>query len=195
MTESGHCEVLTTASNARDALSAVRQTSPDVVLLDPELPEADLGGLIDEMRKAVPTAYVVALTGSSDPKYLRRAIDAGVTAYLSAAAEPEELIQKLRLAAKGHVLVTGRMATYLSDLTRTLAATSKGSGSAGLTGREEQVVELATRGATNKQIADALVVTENTVKVHLRNIYRKLDVENRHQLTALTLQSGLNRRD
>ena len=57
------------------------------------------------------------------------------------------------------------------------------------------MIEFASQGATNRQIAEALFVTENTVKVHLRNIYRKLDVQNRHQLTALAHRSGLNSRN
>ena len=118
-----------------------------------------------------------------------------MTAYLTTASEPSELISKLRLAAQGHVLVSRRMATQLSDLASTTPmALSKG-GPSELTRREREVIEFASQGATNRQIAEALVVTENTVKVHLRNIYRKLDVQNRHQLTALAHRSGFNSRN
>ena len=193
--ENGQCEVLAAASNAQDALAAARRTSPQVVLLDPELPDIDLKDLVDKLAEAVPDANVVALTGSNDPAYLRKAIDAGMTAYLTTASEPSELISKLRLAAQGHVLVSRRMATQLSDLASTTPmALSKG-GPSELTRREREVIEFASQGATNRQIAEALFVTENTVKVHLRNIYRKLDVQNRHQLTALAHQSGFNSRN
>ena len=193
--ENGQCEVLAAASNAQDALAAARRTSPQVVLLDPELPDIDLKDLVDKLAEAVPDANVVALTGSNDPAYLRKAIDAGMTAYLTTASEPDELISKLRLAAQGHVLVSRRMATQLSDLASTTPmALSKG-GPSELTRREREVIEFASQGATNRQIAEALFVTENTVKVHLRNIYRKLDVQNRHQLTALAHQSGFNSRN
>ena len=193
--ESGQCEVLATSTNAPDALSAVRGTSPQAVLLDPELPEVDLKDLVSRLLQAVPSANVVALAGSNDPAYLRKAIDAGMTAYLTTAAEPDELISKLTLAAQGHVLVSGRVAADLSDLAQTNAMASSNGSSEVLTSRERDVIKLVSQGSTNRQIAEKLVVTENTVKVHLRNIYRKLDVQNRHQLTALAHQSGLNGRD
>ena len=193
--ESGQCEVLATVTNAQDALSAARRTSPQVVLLDPELPDVNLSDVVRQMLQAAPRANVVALTGSDDPAYLRQAINAGMTAYLTTAAEPDELISKLVLAAQGHVMVSGRLATDLSDIARSTTMAASNGGPAVLTSRERDVIELASQGSTNRQIAEKLVVTENTVKVHLRNIYRKLDVQNRHHLTALAHQSGLNGRD
>ena len=193
--ESGRCEVLATANNAKDALSAASRTSPQVVLMDPELPDVDLNDVVSQMKEAAPNAYMVSLTGSNDPAYLRKAISAGMTAYLTTAAEPEELINKLVLAAQGHVLVSGRIATGLSGLAQTTTGPAPNGGSDVLTNRERDVIELASHGSTNRQIADKLVVTENTVKVHLRNIYRKLGVQNRHQLTALAHRSGLYSQD
>lgn len=193
--ESGQCEVLASVSDPRAGLEAARATSPQVVLLDPELPDIDLKDLVHDLHESVPDVHVVALAGSKDPAYLREAINAGMTAYLTTAAEPGELISKISLAAQGHVLVSGRMAADLSDLVGTTTVTAAPGGSSDLTDREREVIELACQGATNRQIAESLVVTENTVKVHLRNIYRKLDVQNRHQLTALAHQSGLRRRD
>lgn len=192
---SGECEVLAAATNPEDALSAARKTPPQVVLLDPELPDIDLKGLVDEFVETVPGVNVVALTGSSDPEYLKQAVNAGMTAYLTTAAEPDELISKLSLAAQGHVLVSGRMANDLSDLAQTNAVAVSNGVPVDLTNREREVVSLASQGTTNRQIAEELVVTENTVKIHLRNIYRKLEVRNRHQLTALVHQSGLNGKD
>lgn len=193
--ESDQFEVLATVTNPQDALTAARRTSPQVFLLDPELPDIDLKDLVDKLVEAVPDANVVALTGSNDPAYLRKAMNAGMTAYLTTAAEPSELISKLRLAAQGHVLVSRRMAADLSDLAQTTSVAASNGGAADLTSREREVIELASQGATNRQIAEALFVTENTVKVHLRNIYRKLDVQNRHQLTALAHRSGFNSRN
>ena len=189
--ESGQCEVLATSTDTQGALSATRRTSPQVVLLDPELPDVDLKDFVAKLLEAAPDAYVVALTGSNDPAYLRQAIDAGMTAYLTTAAEPDELISKLSLAARGHVLVSGRMATDLSDLAQANAVSVSNGGPADLTNREREVVVLASKGTTNRQIAEELVVTENTVKIHMRNIFRKLDVRNRHQLTALVHRLGL----
>ncbi len=193
--KSGECEVLAAVTRPQEALSAARKTSPQVVLLDPELPDVDLKGLVSEIAETVPGINVVALTGSDDPEYLRQAINAGMTAFLTTAAEPDELISKLRLAAQGHVLVSGRMVNDLSDLAQTNAVAVSQGGPADLTNREREVIALASQGTTNRQIAEELVVTENTVKIHLRNIFRKLDVRNRHQLTALVHRLGLNGRE
>ena len=135
--ESGQCEVLASVSDPRAALEASRATSPQVVLLDPELPDIDLKDLVAELHEAVPKVSVVALAGSKDPAYLREAINAGMTAYLTTAAEPGELISKISLAAQGHVLVSGRMAADLSDLVDTTTVTPTAGGSADLTDREE----------------------------------------------------------
>ena len=192
--DSGHCDVLKTTFSSQDALAAVRDSSPQVVLVDPQLPGTEFGVFLDSLQEAAPTCRIVVLTSSCDPDYLHEAMKAGATAYLSTASDPSELVRKLRLAAEGHLLVSGPLTTGLLGLIRT---SSKGhpviSDSSVLTGRETEVVDLVSHGYTNREVAGALVVTENTVKVHLRNVYRKLDVRNRHQLMAKMLQSGLAR--
>ena len=91
----------------------------------------------------------------------------------------------MKLIAGGHVIASGSAAKDLSDL---VSASSNGT-SDGLSEREVEVVNLVARGDTNREIAETLVIAENTVKVHLRNIYGKLNLRNRQELTAYALHA------
>lgn len=185
--------VVGTVSEVHEIVAAAAESNPDLVLVDPQLPELDLTELVERLAKAAPAAGVVVLTGSNEPAHLYTAVEAGARAYVSLDAEPEELLRTLRRAAEGHVLVAGPVAESLSDLVEVDARESPRGGDPGrdLTDREIEVVNLVAEGATNDEIAGELVVTQNTVKVHLRNIFRKLEVRNRQQLTAHAIRSGL----
>ena len=172
-------------SEIPEVVSAVLDSMADMLLVDPELPELDLKGLIDQVAEAASSTAVAVLTGSNDPRYLRVAVESGARGYVSMDAEPEELVRKLELIGEGHVLVSGPIAKDLSDLM------GGASSNEDLSEREIEVVNLVARGSTNKEIARSLVITENTVKVLLRNIYGKLDIRNRQQLVAHALRSGI----
>ena len=172
-------------SEIPEVVSAVLDSMADMLLVDPELPELDLKGLIDQVAEAASSTAVAVLTGSNDPRYLRVAVESGARGYVSMDAEPEELVRKLELIGEGHVLVSGPIAKDLSDLM------GGASSNEDLSEREIEVVNLVARGSTNKEIAETLVIAENTVKVHLRNIYGKLDIRNRQQLAVYAFQSGI----
>ena len=174
-----------TVSEVSEVVSTVLDSGADMLLVDPELPELDLEGLINQVSEATGSTAVAVLTDSDEPRYLKNAIESGARAYVSMDAEPEELVRKLELIGEGHVLVSGPMAKDLSDL---MEGTSSNED---LSEREIEVVNLVARGSTNREIAETLVITENTVKVHLRNIYGKLDIRNRQQLAVHALQSGI----
>ncbi len=166
-------------------VGAVADAKPELLLVDPALPNLDLDGLVSQVADISPKTSVAVLTDSSDDRYLKGAVESGTQAYLSMEGNAEELIQKLKLIAAGHVIASGSAAKDLSDL----AGTTTNAPTDGLSEREMEVVNLVARGGTNKEIADTLVIAENTVKVHLRNIYGKLDLRNRQELTAYALQS------
>ena len=163
----------------------VADTKPELLLVDPALPDLDLAGVVRSVAEVSPETAVAVLTDSNDGKYLKGAVESGARAYLSMEGDADELIQKLKLIASGHVVASGTAARDLSDL---VGAGSSGADD-GLSDREIEVVNLVARGDTNKEIADTLVIAENTVKVHLRNIYGKLNLRNRQELTAYALQA------
>ena len=163
----------------------VADAKPALLLVDPALPNLDLDDLISHVAEISPETAVAVLTDSVDGRYLKGAVESGAQAYLSMEGGADELIQKLKLIAGGHVIASGSAAKDLSDL----AGTSSHGGNDGLSDREVEVVNLVARGDTNKEIGDTLVIAENTVKVHLRNIYGKLNLRNRQELTVYALQA------
>ncbi len=177
-------DVAAELTDADQIMGAVADSRPRLLLVDPALPNLDLDALIDQVAGISPETAVAVLTDSSDGRYLRGAVEAGAQAYLSMEGDADELIQKLKLIAGGHVIASGSAANALSDL-----AGMTGGSNDGLSDREIEVVNLVARGDTNKEIADTLAIAENTVKVHLRNIYGKLNLRNRQELTAYALQT------
>ena len=163
----------------------VTDARPEVLLVDPALPDLDLDRLVSQVAEISPETAVAVLTDSNDGKYLKGAVESGARAYLSMEGHADELIQKLKLIASGHVVASGTAAKDLSDL----AGLNANGSNDGLSDREIEVVNLVARGETNREIADTLVIAENTVKVHLRNIYGKLNLRNRQELTAYALQT------
>ena len=186
-------EVVATVTKARDIVPLAAESKPHLVLVDPLLSGLDLEKLVDQVEQASPSTGVVMIDGSSDPAHLQAAIQSGAQAYVSLDGEPEWVVRSLRRAAEGRVLVFGPVTGSLADLVEVDAGESpRGDDPARkLTDREIEVVNLVAEGATNDEIAGTLVVTQNTVKVHLRNIFRKLEVRNRQQLTAHAIRSGL----
>lgn len=177
-------DVVADMTDVDQVVAVVADAKPELLLVDPALPNLDLVGLVGSVAEVSPETAVAVLTDSSDGRYLRGAVDSGVRAYLSMEGDAGELVQKLKLIASGHVIASGSAASDLSDL---VGASPSGAND-GLSDREIEVVNLVARGDTNKEIADTLVIAENTVKVHLRNIYGKLNLRNRQELTAYALR-------
>ena len=163
------------------------QCNPDIVLLDCEL----LNGGADAIRalvKEAPRAAVVILTRPQPSGTLVDVIQAGATGYLSADTSVEEFVHALRLLARGNVIVSREMA---DSLQQELAAGRSGEPKDDLSERQREVLGLVSEGATNREIAQTLTVTENTVKVHLRRILGKLNLRNRQQAAAYAAREGL----
>ena len=186
-------EVVGTVTKARGILPLAAETKPHLVLVDPLLPELDLEGLVSGLDQSTPSTGVVVIDGTNDPAHLQDAVESGARAYVSMDGEPEWVIRSLCSAAEGRVVIAGPGTGSLADMLDVDASGStRERGPAGrLTDREIEVVNLVTEGATNDEIAETLIVTQNTVKVHLRNIFRKMEVRNRQQLTAHAIRSGL----
>lgn len=181
------------AGDGREAVRKATVLRPDVVLMDLAMPG---GGGVTATRAVLaerPEVLVCMLTVSEQEGDLFAAIRAGARGYLTKSVTREELCAALRELASGGSMVTPRLA---ARLLAEFAALAMDAGEAPrevgrLSPRERQVLELVTRGLTNQDIADELVVTENTAKVHLRNILEKLRLRNRRQAAAFAAQQGL----
>jgi two-component system nitrate/nitrite response regulator NarL len=192
------CGDVDVVGQAKDAAEAVRKTSllrPDVVLMDLAMP---LGGGLEATRQILgerPDQPVCMLTVSEQAQDLFATIRAGARGYLVKTVQLDDLCSGLQILADGGSVVSPHLATELLDeFARLAQGIREGPSEAEkLTPREREVLELIAQGSSNKEIAQKLVIAENTVKVHLRNILDKLHLRNRQQAAAFAVQEGLVR--
>jgi DNA-binding NarL/FixJ family response regulator len=185
-------EVVAEAQNGRQAVDLARVHRPDIVLMDLDMPE--LGGLSATRILSVelPDVKVVMLTASEDDADLFEAIKSGAQGYLFKNVKADQLISMLEAVERGEPGLTPALARrVLSEFARPPAPHHERA-SDELTQREREVLNLLVQGVTsNRDLAERLIVTENTVKYHLRNILDKLHLQNRAQVIAFALRTGL----
>lgn len=156
------------------ALEVVRDTAPDVVLMDLSMPVVDGVEATRLILAEIPGARIVVLTSFSDRERVSEAIRAGAIGYLLKDCQPQGLVGAIRSAAAGHVPLDPRVAHVL--LPSAAAAPQPGDG---LSAREREVLGLVTKGMANKQIGRALGINERTVESHLGHVFRELEVADR----------------
>jgi two-component system response regulator DesR len=171
-------EVVGTASNGRDALSAIRTLRPDVVLTDIEMPEMTGLELASALRREADVPRVVILTTFARPGYLRRALDAGVSGYVLKDAPASRLAETIRRVQAGGRVVDPE-----------LAAEAWGEADP-LTDRERQVLRLASEGRSGPEIAATLHLSEGTVRNYLSEAISKLGARNRVDAARIARAKG-----
>ncbi len=191
-------EGLEIAGEASDGLEAIEKTkefTPDVVLMDLNMPRCSGLEAIQALQAEMPQVNILVLTVSEMETDLFAAVKFGAKGYLLKKAEPEELVHAILHIARGGAIVSPLMATKLltefKDLTVGAVRESSEQANTELSPREGEVLQLVANGATNKEIADSLFISENTVKTHLQNIMEKLHLANRSQAAAYAVQKGL----
>lgn len=184
------------AANGAEALEVTRRVQPDVVLMDVQMPVMDG---IEATRQllagtASGTARVMILTTFERDEYVFEALRAGASGFLLKNAPPEDLIDAIRIIADGQALLAPSVTRRLiEEFTRQPATTPAVRPDAlrTLTERETEVLHLVARGRSNTEIADALFVSEATIKTHVSNVLAKLDLDNRVQAVIFAYESGL----
>ena len=187
-------EIVGEAENAQEALVAVSQLQPDVVLMDVGLP--DLSGIeaTRQIKAQFSDIAIVALTIHEDKEYFFKMLDAGASGYVPKRAAPEELITAIRAAAAQEVYLYPSLATllvkdYLSQRQQAPAEDKVN----GLTQREQEVLVHLADGETNAEIAEKLVISPKTVARHRENIMRKLNLHSRTELVKYAIRKGIIR--
>lgn len=185
-------DVVAEARTGREAVALTREHHPDVVLMDLTMPE--LGGL-DATRlisAELPEVRVVVLTASEEDSDLFEAVKGGAQGFMRKDLEAETFFTLLEGVTRGEPALTPQLARkVLQEFGRASARPAPKSVDT-LTEREREVLELLVEGVTsNRDLAERLFVSENTVKYHLRNILDKLHVQNRAQVIAYALRHGL----
>jgi DNA-binding NarL/FixJ family response regulator len=186
-------EVIGEAGNGLEALEKAKELMPDLILMDIEMPECNGLEATRRIQEVLPYAKIVILTVSEEDHTLFEAIKAGAQGYLLKKIEPKELFDLLRGVSRGEAPISkATAAKILGEYAKQSHQTpSKRGLQETLTPREREVLERLTEGTTNKEIANALCISENTVKNHLRNILDKLHLQNRVQAVAYALREGL----
>ena len=186
LAEQPDIEIVAEATSGSQVLPLVGQTSPDIVLLDIAMPGMDGLACLELIRRRHPEVKVVMLSGSQETEQIQAALKRGASAYIVKTVDPIELPAILRQVAA----TTSPSADY-QVWGRQEVEEDRTALEQGLTRHEIAILKAVARGVSNQQIADELWVTEQTVKFHLTNIYRKLNVKNRTEATRFAYQHGL----
>ncbi|MCW2692107.1 MAG: two component transcriptional regulator, LuxR family [Mycobacterium sp.] len=190
----GRIRVVGEAGDAEDALRVVEGLDPDVVLCDVRLQGASGLDLCRSLMDRNPRRRVVLLSVYEDEQYLFQALRAGAAGYLLKKITGDELVRQLELVHAGESAIDATLAGRAVGTAARLASGEFWPGARqGLTHRESEVLALVVTGLSNHAIAHRLVVGDQTVKSHLKSLYRKLGVSDRTGAVAAALREGLFR--
>jgi DNA-binding NarL/FixJ family response regulator len=186
-------EVVGSAANGCEAVSLARQTVPDVILMDVEMPGCDGLEATRQIKREFPNIKIVVLTVVDDDDTIFEAIKCGAQGYLLKTLEAYQLFDMLEGLQRGDAPLSGSIAAkILKEFTHpTLDLSEELNVVEELSEREREVLELIVAGKTNKEIAEALFITENTVKTYLGNILAKLHLQNRIQAAVYAVSQGI----
>jgi two-component system NarL family response regulator len=186
-------EVVGEAGEGLDAVERIVDLVPDLVLMDVRMPGVSGIEATRRVRELVPSVKVAILTVSESDDDLFAAVRAGATGYLLKEVSIEELPDAVRAVARGHSLISPSMASrLLGEFNALSRRVEEQSGNAPrLSDRELEVLRLVARGLSNKDIAAELVIAENTVKNHVRNILEKLQLRSRMEAAMYAVREKL----
>ncbi len=192
------------ASDGHEGVRLTQLLKPDVVLIDLKMPQLDGVGAIKKILYFDPSVKIIILTSYADDKHIYEGIAVGAKGYLLKDAPPDRLVEAVRAADRGESLLSPEIAARILNQFSNMINQSPDDTTAAvpvvtptvrdypaLTKREREVLNLLGKGVRNREIADQLVIVETTVKIHLRNIYSKLDVGNRTEAVLLAKDLGL----
>jgi DNA-binding NarL/FixJ family response regulator len=182
-------EVVGTAGSVEAGVAAVRMHSPDVVLMDYELPDGDGAAATQRIKAEVPDTQVVMVTSFDDEGILVRAIEAGCSGFITKHKAIQEVAAAVRAAHAGEALISPSL---LARLLPKLRQNPRGLGS-DLTAREVEVLKLLAAGVSNQQIAEELVLSLHTVRNHVQNVITKLGAHSKLEAVATAVREGLIR--
>lgn len=178
-------KVVGEARDGEDGLREIARLKPDVALVDARMPRMDGVELVRRLSADHPEVAAVILTTFDDDEYIFGGLRAGAKGYLLKDISPDELVAAIKQASRGETVLRGPAAARLVAMLTTSPVTEEPDPSQSpkaLTRREEEVVKLVGRGATNAEIADHLFISEGTARNHVSKILQKLELRDRTQL-------------
>jgi two-component system response regulator DegU len=193
----GGITVVGQASNGPEAIRLAKQLQPDVVLLDINMPGMNGVEVAKVLREQQPDLGILVLTIHDDETYVKEMIRSGAKGYLLKDAEPRQVVQAIKKVAAGEsVYPTDLMERVMERYHQLEVRMGRLQSAAAindlsLTNRELEILRYIVEGMRNKEIANALYISEKTVKNHITNLLRKLDVEDRTQAAVFAVSQGL----
>lgn len=169
------------AVNGREAVEAFRKTLPDITLMDLQMPEMNGVEAIAAIRAEFPGARIIVLTTYKGDVQALRALKAGASGYLLKSALRKEMMDAIRAVAAGRTSIPTEIALQIAEHVTADA----------LSEREVEVLQCVARGASNKEVAFRLQVSEETAKVHMKHILEKLGATDRTQAVTIALSRGI----
>jgi DNA-binding NarL/FixJ family response regulator len=183
-------EIVGEAGSVEDAVPLIKETDPDVVLLDVHLPDGGGQGVIAAVAPERPGVHFLALSVSDAPEDVIAVISAGARGYVTKSISGEELTDAVRRIAEGDAVFSPRLAGFVLDAFRTDELGSDAELDQ-LTPREREVLQLIARGYRYKEIAARLHLSVKTIESHVSAVLRKLQLSSRHELTRWAAQRRL----
>ncbi len=187
----GELEVKGTASNGEEAIQAVKELQPDVVLMDIVMPEMDGIEALCRIKSSSPNTRVIAITSFDQNDKVFSAIKAGADGYLLKDVLPDDLVEAIKS------VYAGKPALHPDVAQKLMLSVSNGKAVAvePLTPREAEVLELVACGLSNEEIANRLVISDKTVKTHVSNILHKLNLSRRTQAALYAVNKNMLQTD
>lgn len=186
-------DVVSEAADGIEGLKRARELRPDVILLDLNMPGLSGLEVLQILSQDLPDCAVIILTVSEEGDELAQVLRTGARGYLVKNIDAEALITGIRRALEGEPVIDPGMIAKLVDQFRSVDQTATGVDAqrSRLTAREIQVTQLLARGASNKVIARELDVSESTIKIHVQNVLKKLNLNSRVQIAVYAVEHGL----
>lgn len=184
-------QIVGEASNGREALAKIKTLSPDVVLMDINMPEMSGLEATAALRKSGSRTRVIALTVHNNKQYILEIVRSGAQGYVLKDTSPEELIRGIQAVANGEGFFSPSVSNVVLQLLRDGSRSDTMDGQGQFTAREAQIVRLVVAGKTNKEIAAELKLKVRTVETQRYQIMRRLNVRNAAELTRYAVERGL----
>jgi two-component system response regulator NreC len=184
-------EIAGEVGSGEEALQAVRELKPDVVLMDVVMLGMNGIEATRRIKQAAPEVAVLALTMHEDEQYFFEMLSAGASGYVPKRAAPDDLVSAIRAVSQGNVFLYPTLAKALVKDFLQRAELGVATPAEELTSREREVLTCIAEGLTNREIAETLVISAKTVDRHRENIMRKLNLHNRVELVKYAIEKGL----
>lgn len=192
MLEIDNCfKVIGTASNGQEAIEQVDVLQPDVILMDIRMPNMTGIEAVGKIKQTHPDCQIIMLTTFADDEFVVQSLLAGACGYLMKDTPAKDLMQVIRLANQGIFQLGPEVAGNLIGSLKNMQRVPSSREDIPLTQREIEILILLTNGATNREIAEKVMVTEGTVKNHVSNILKRLNLRDRTQAAVYAVRSGL----